>query len=550
MPNSKKITPKSSKFLTTVKFFALLILGLSVATSLLLTKSITKKQEYHKEVLAAETQTFFPSEDAHVKSNYLTSNYGTVDKLITSNFSATNTQVAYMKFDLSSLAGKTITSASITVTPTIDRKVEKVVRLVPDVAWQESKITWSNKPVMATNLGTLFQQNTKAGTPITISLDTAVIQPYSGKTFSLGFDNTSSEATLDVYSSEAQTGKPVLTITTDGTGLPTTPVPTATPIPTIVVTPNPTIAPTATLAPTPIPTTNPPTSQLPAVIETDPRITCSKYPEKRVFLETQAWWMDTESVNTASQIPLDGIGGHTHTATCFPQDQLVADGKIKYDVRLMLHKGNVGKVNWLQLGDAYSNVLTQVNFNPPLECPGGSDPKKMCEVWIPVEVDTSKMKDGYQEMRVRFNVQQPNGERQFASTGWEAFYRTKVGYDRRYPYLEARGWYTGANYANARLLTPVPYEPVSGKWSLKVGMIPGSEGVPITSSSVHIDAKFNLNSFGWTIMEANGPFTGTITIDTTKLSNGLHYVAVKSDQDLSNGGTNTGILQFPIIVQN
>jgi hypothetical protein len=63
----------------------------------------------------------------------------------------------------------------------------------------------------------------------------------------------------------------------------------------------------------------------------DPRLNCSAYPgEGRIFLETQTWWMDPSTVKFPSSIPSNqqplsnggaGIGGHTHTGTCFPQGQ-------------------------------------------------------------------------------------------------------------------------------------------------------------------------------------------------------------------------------------
>lgn len=332
-----------------------------------------------------------------------------------------------------------------------------------------------------------------------------------------------------------------------GGGTVPTPTRTPTPIPNI-----PTATPTTG---TVRPTSTPASGQLPAVSESDPRITCSKYPERRIFVETQAWWMETASIGSASELPVpDGsgrVGGHTHTATCFPEDEVITASTMQFDVRLMLHKGNLGKVTWLDVGlGPGGSSIARVNFSSPLSCPNGANPAVNCEVWVPITVNTSQIPSGYQELRFRFNVTQPNGERQFASTGWQAYYRSRTGGYRSYPWLEARGWYTGTNYANARFLSPIPHAPVSGTWTFNVAMVPGASGIAVTHSAVHVDARFNLDDFGWTVTERSGPYTGSVSIDTRRLANGRHYLAIKSDQRGPNGGTNTGILQLPFFVQN
>jgi hypothetical protein len=278
---------------------------------------------------------------------------------------------------------------------------------------------------------------------------------------------------------------------------------------------------------------------------------CTKYGgPKRLFLETQAWWMDTKSIGTSEQLPLKGIGGHAHTATCFPQDQQISGGTLHFDVRLMLHKGNTGHVQWLDIGlgpDGQS--LARVNL-PNLTCDGGSDPKKQCEWWIPIDLDTSKVPSGYQELRFRFNVIHPNGERMFASTGWQAWYHGGTSHYRTPPYVEARGWFETTAYENARVTTALPYSPVSGTYTFKAHMAPGSGGKAVATHGVHVDAKFNLDDFGHQYVQGNGSYDGNVSIDTTQLTNGPHCVALRTSSIDVGGGTNTGVFQFPIVVNN
>jgi hypothetical protein len=301
---------------------------------------------------------------------------------------------------------------------------------------------------------------------------------------------------------------------------------------------------------TPPPTTQP--SSPPNNTLTD----CSGYSPKRVFLETQAWWMDTRSIRgpvPPGQIPVNGIGGHAHTATCFPQDQHIPNGTYRFNVRLMLHKGQVGEVDWLDIGlgpDGQS--LSQKRFNPTLKCPGGSSLTTMCEMWIPIDlVVDDRIRPGYGELRFRFHIKQPNGEAQFASTSWMGYFHGSTAvYNRRPPMLQARGWYTGANYESAQMLSPFPYDTLSGTWRFKVAMQPGSGGIPVASHSVHVNARFNQDDFGMILKSGTGNFSGEVVLDTTKLPNGNHCVAVRTDSVDKNGGTDTGILQFPIKVFN
>lgn len=321
-----------------------------------------------------------------------------------------------------------------------------------------------------------------------------------------------------------------------------------TPTPTEFGNPTDTPRPTNTRTSTPTPTGPTPTQP---VGGTNSLTDCTKYPgPKRIFLETQAWWMDTDSIGTAEQLPLKGIGGHAHTATCFPQDQQVSGGTMHFDVRLMIHKGNRAKIEWLDIGlgpDGQS--LARVNL-PNLTCDGAEDPKKQCEWWIPIDLDTDKVTSGYSELRFRFNVIQPNGERMFASTGWQAWFHGGSGHYRTPPWLEARGWYETTAYLNSRLLSAVPYSPVSGIWNILVEHTPGSGGKPVGTHAVHIDARFNFDDFGKIYNEGNGAFKGTVSIDTRQLTNGPHCVAIRTSSVDVGGGTDTGLLQFPIIVNN
>lgn len=278
---------------------------------------------------------------------------------------------------------------------------------------------------------------------------------------------------------------------------------------------------------------------------------CSRYPEKRIFLETQAWWMDTASIKTPTQTSVKGIGGHTHTATCFPQDQDFNGSTLHLDLRLMIHKGNNSKIAKLDIGKGPSGTsLVQKSFNPPLQCTSdGTDLKAACTWWVPIDVPTSSL-SGYEEIRIRFFSDFSNGQRLNASTGWQAWFHGHGKTYRTPPFLEARGWFTGTNYENAQFLSQIPYGPVSGSYTFNTNMKPGSGGIATGTHSVNVDALFAADNFGKVLKQGTGPFGGSVTWDTTQYTNGWHCLAIVTSSIDKGGGTDTGVLQIPVFVQN
>lgn len=165
-------------------------------------------------VVPGSTVTLSPIDDAHVSSGSPTRNYGTAALIIASNYSSSNIRIAYLKFNLSSLAGKIITNAKLVLTPSLARKVEKTVMLVDSNSWTQSAINWNNKPEVGSAIGFMPSQNVSIGVPVEINLNSSVVQSTAGDYLSIALDNTPLASTLEFYSGESATNKPVLVITT------------------------------------------------------------------------------------------------------------------------------------------------------------------------------------------------------------------------------------------------------------------------------------------------------------------------------------------------
>ena len=87
-------------------------------------------------------------------------------------------------------------------------------------------------------------------------------------------------------------------------------------------------------------------------------------------------------------------------------------------------------------------------------------------------------------------------------------------------------------------------------------MLPGADGFPITSHSVHIDPMFHDGNAGIVVKKGPRSYDGSITINTRMLTNGPHRLVVISHarrirpNDGVLDGTNSGVLSVPFFVQN
>lgn len=267
-------------------------------------------------------------------------------------------------------------------------------------------------------------------------------------------------------------------------------------------------------------------------------LNCTGYPEKRVFLESQAWWFRTPGKTGTSQ-------GHVHVGTCFPHRQKIA-GVVRFDVRVIMHD-NPGVLTHVNIGAAGEwGSIRSVALTPNWRC------ATTCTRWFRVYVDTRKIpRDGRQEFRFRAQVKEPDGKEMIASTGWLAWVsngRTVQHYRSSWS-AEARGWYTDAGYANAKI-DDLPLSAVSGIWRPTVRMSPGSGGVPVTSYRVILDPDFHAGKPGTTVRSGSGSYKGAVSIDTTKLRNGKHKLVLIADAATSVGSTNRGVMVVPFTVSN
>jgi hypothetical protein len=115
------------------------------------------------------------SEDAYVDSVNSSTNYGSSWSLRVKGALATTAErVSYMKFDLSALAGKSVTSAVLSTNAVIQEAGTDPAVMRVDVhratgSWSEGSVTWAGRPVVGDLLGSFLAPRTQSrvGTDLT-----------------------------------------------------------------------------------------------------------------------------------------------------------------------------------------------------------------------------------------------------------------------------------------------------------------------------------------------------------------------------------------------
>lgn len=146
----------------------------------------------------AQTVTLTATADTYASGGAAGTNYGTSAMLGVDN---SPVEVAYLKFDLTPYAGKTIQSATLQLVSAGSGSTGKQnVKLVADDGWTETGVTYNSRPALGTTIGTLGP--TATNTSYSVPLTAAGLAGDLGSQLSLGLDTSSSDG-LDLNSREA-----------------------------------------------------------------------------------------------------------------------------------------------------------------------------------------------------------------------------------------------------------------------------------------------------------------------------------------------------------
>lgn len=270
-------------------------------------------------------------------------------------------------------------------------------------------------------------------------------------------------------------------------------------------------------------------------------VTCTGYPEQRVYLDSQSWWLTTPGQSGNNF-------GHVHTATCFPLQKTVR-GVVHLDVKITMHE-NPGYMESLtvQLYNGTAHVAGQKKFpRGQYTCPVGT-----CTWTIPLDVNTAASPtDGSTEWRIRPKLVEPDGKHMIGSTSYQTILANgkSVKNYRPIDYLQGKGWYTGIEYNQARFIDDqFPYKvPTSGTWNFQTEC--DSSKVPVSECLVTVDPDFHAGNKGKVLYEA-APGTGkkSFNLNLGTLSPGPHKIVIRSGSKTDQGSTQYGILAVPFSV--
>jgi hypothetical protein len=124
-------------------------------------------------------------------------------------------QTAFLKFDLSPLAGKTISAVTLRIKTTADAVAGSVngsnVKLVNDVLWKEQYLSYSNSVAISSTVLGAVPANTAPDTWYEITLTPSAIQQNLGGMLSVAIEGTGSDDLL--LNSRESSDQPQLIIT-------------------------------------------------------------------------------------------------------------------------------------------------------------------------------------------------------------------------------------------------------------------------------------------------------------------------------------------------
>lgn len=284
------------------------------------------------------------------------------------------------------------------------------------------------------------------------------------------------------------------------------------------------------------------------------------YPEPRTFLEAQSWWSDH--------------GTHAHLGACLPADQTVRTG------------GTVLTAHWridMHGMNGYLHRLTQEVATDSCSACGekatfyNADSTKFRGpgiFWVTTSFDVGTAdKTGWQQVQNRFEIKVADGTVRPAIRYMANIQNGKtVDHYNRHD-TNGYGWHTNTAYAYARLKSStssysptLPYAPVKGNYSFIASHETTTDGVSknITGWMVSVDPKLHADppSTGLVLGSGttacaptvkgtcHGPRNVVWTIDTTQLTDGVHFVTIFTHQKDSSTKENTGVFKYPIIVDN
>lgn len=205
---------------------------------------------------------------------------------------------------------------------------------------------------------------------------------------------------------------------------------------------------------------------LPYPVSAADPLTCSGYPEPRTFIEQSAYWQ-----------PPSGPAQEIELGSCFPNDGVIVRGTIAFDLFVWTDNLPAGaRLTRVRITDASTTKWAATGTLTP--------------GWFHATLNTDAWAAGRHELRFGAYVTNADGLVWFATGGWQLSVRATTPSYRSGPFTEARSWYPGPDYTNARIRSPLP---LSGPSLVECA---APSGKPITRCRVLADTTVLHDSVG------------------------------------------------------
>jgi hypothetical protein len=267
------------------------------------------------------------------------------------------------------------------------------------------------------------------------------------------------------------------------------------------------------------------------------------YPEPRVFMETQCWWVEGQTglLVPGSDFPFTSI--HDHLGMNFPMGERVvfpAAGQ-GYDWKYLAQFHNdVGATVRGVRGGGFQMGCEGIVYDPASRGVKVTqqDQRLVGNLHMtPCTVDLWRSKTGTFENRFTSDTTSKFGQRMYQSGAWNAQFNiagAPVGFT-------GRGWYQGADYTNITLATKTRAS------ILAAGGLPNSLSYSIANGAkfafAYIDPNIHAGSKG-TVLFENRTAVGAFTLPP--LAPGLHILLLGAWEKIGTGW-NAGVLRLPFM---
>lgn len=269
------------------------------------------------------------------------------------------------------------------------------------------------------------------------------------------------------------------------------------------------------------------------------------FADMRACLESQAWWLDADSTPDPDA-PF--LAEHVHVMVPYPAGETIfaQDGYYEFPFRATLFNFVGGAGQYVRGG----NFLG-----------GGAMPQRSMNTWTPTEMHeerfgvlrkkASEVKGtGKKENRFTLNTTSKHLKRMFQSSGWLTF----VGTAGAPVAVTCRGWYQGHDYANVTLkdsnlgtgtgfqASVLASTAVPDDWTISWSLAQGAN-----EFFAYVNPRLHEGNKGFVVREGVVGTTGTFTVDTRDLPDGVNYLLV-GGWEKKPAGSLAGVCRLPFLV--